>query len=172
MQSPSEENGAKKETDKGPPTGLKLALLMVSLLLTVFLVSLVCLVNLAPARIMTADSHYLGPPYHRNCHSTDYQRVSIYRRYWMVRSSVPIDQLRIPAPSRKALHRVSHQIHISGMLLRLRARLRNMRRGSKLNRIHSRQGDCRSWIRWCPFRLCKCKQTVPFITSGRRLRSK
>ena len=63
----------------------KVVVIMLALYLSFFLVALVCLIFLFYCLWYTDLLLLLGPNHYRNCHPSDYRRLPLIRRCWLVR---------------------------------------------------------------------------------------
>ncbi len=145
------------------PSGLRLALLLSSVFMSMFLVSLVgsqtwlpslcaaltlphslCLragglrVRLRATRVSLLTRRDLGSSHHLNRHSTDHRRLSLRDGHRLVWQCLPADQLLIPAPVRQDLHLLQHQSRFPVRRVPLRGRIRHMRCGAQLDLLHRR----------------------------------
>lgn len=136
-----------KEDESQFPTGMRLAVIIVSILFAMFLVALVWLSWIHRcSRECTNDSFALGSNYHCHRSPPNRQPVQCPRRHQLVCQCLSLDKLCHPALLGQSVHLLLDQDRLLSRDPGLRNRIGALRRCPQLQCLHCGTCDSRYWF--------------------------
>lgn len=123
--------------------GMALIVVMTSICLCMFLVSLVSIFPLLYTQVQPEvfTNHLTGSHHHRDRNPQHDQPIPLLRRHRLVRQRIPPHRLRHAAPPRPALQTLPLKDHLPDHSGDIRNRLRSLRRRAQLQRRDRRPSD-------------------------------
>jgi len=139
---------AGEEDDEGKvyPPARKVAVVMLALYLSLFLVSLVSTHLPYHCPPGSHTRHINSPPSsgsnnHRHRRPTNHKCLPLHQRHRLVRQRLYDDRLRLPASLRPHLHLLLPEMGLPNQRLNLRAGVAHLRHRAELTHVHCRPGD-------------------------------